>query len=328
MLATILKPLLAAGALAAGVGLAAGGAQAATLTVVGGQLLGAEGVEIGGALYDVSFQDASCIALFGGCDAASDFPFSTAADAVAAAAALIDQVFLDGPDGAFDSQPFLTAGCNVAFQCNAYIPYDIKEAGPFNVRSAFAKNHSLETEDGPFTITGIAPGTIGDSGVYAVFTPAAGAEVPAPAAAWLLGLGTLLGRAAAEPERSRLGRPLALGLLATRQPFGFVALLGAMSLAGMMIKNAIVLIDEINLQRSEGKEMLPAILDSGVSRLRPVAMAASTTALGMTPLLFDAFFVSMAVTIMVGLFVATILTLIIVPVLYVIFFRIPSPKTA
>ena len=90
---------------------------------------------------------------------------------------------------------------------------------------------------------------------------------------------------------------ITLGLLLTRQPFGFMALLGAMSLSGMMVKNAIVLIDEIELQKKQGSEPLKAIIDSGVSRLRPVAMAALTTALGMLPLLQDAFFIAMAVTI-------------------------------
>jgi multidrug efflux pump subunit AcrB len=111
------------------------------------------------------------------------------------------------------------------------------------------------------------------------------------------------------------------GLLATNQPFGFMALLGFLSLSGMLIKNAIVLIDQINLESSEGKELFPAIVDSGVSRLRPVAMAALTTALGMIPLLFDAFFVSMAITIIGGLLFASVLTMIIVPVFYAIVFR-------
>jgi multidrug efflux pump subunit AcrB len=119
--------------------------------------------------------------------------------------------------------------------------------------------------------------------------------------------------------------PLALigvtvGLLGTGQAFGFMAILGFLSLSGMLIKNAVVLIDEINLQSGEGKPLLAAILDSAVSRLRPVAMAASTTALGMIPLLVDAFFVSMAVTIIAGLLFATVLTMVVVPVLYAVFF--------
>jgi multidrug efflux pump subunit AcrB len=113
------------------------------------------------------------------------------------------------------------------------------------------------------------------------------------------------------------------GLLLTGQPFGFMALLGFLSLIGMLIKNAIVLIDQINLELSENKELLLAIVDSGASRLRPVAMAASTTALGMIPLLLDAFFVSMAVTIIGGLMLASVLTMVVVPVFYAIFFKAP-----
>ena len=112
-----------------------------------------------------------------------------------------------------------------------------------------------------------------------------------------------------------------LGLLSTNQPFGFMSLLVFLSLMGMLIKNAIVLIDEINLQSGAGKELMAAIVDAGVSRLRPVAMAASTTALGMIPLLFDAFFVAMAVTIIAGLIFATLLTMVVVPVLYATFYK-------
>jgi multidrug efflux pump subunit AcrB len=120
--------------------------------------------------------------------------------------------------------------------------------------------------------------------------------------------------------------PLALigvtaGLLLTNQPFGFMALLGFLSLSGMLIKNAIVLVDEIDLQRGEGKSTYDAILDSGSSRLRPVSMAAATTILGMIPLFTDAFYIAMAVTIVGGLAVATVLTMVIVPVLYAIFFK-------
>ncbi len=118
------------------------------------------------------------------------------------------------------------------------------------------------------------------------------------------------------------------GLLLTGQPFGFMAMLGFLSLSGMMIKNAIVLIDEINTQIASGKDLYTAIVDSGVSRVRPVSMAALTTVLGMIPLLADAFFVALAVTIMFGLSFATVLTLVVVPVLYVCFFRVPSPQPA
>jgi multidrug efflux pump subunit AcrB len=113
-----------------------------------------------------------------------------------------------------------------------------------------------------------------------------------------------------------------VGLASTGQPFGFMALLGFLSLSGMLIKNAIVLIDEINLQNREGKAPVDAILDSAVSRLRPVAMAAATTILGMAPLFPDAFFVSMAVTIAFGLGFATVLTMVVVPVLYATFYGV------
>lgn len=114
------------------------------------------------------------------------------------------------------------------------------------------------------------------------------------------------------------------GLLLTGQPFGFMALLGFLSLIGMLLKNAIVLVDEVNVQLDEGKGTMPAILMSGVSRLRPVSMAALTTALGLLPLLLDAFFVSMAVTIIFGLVVATVLTMVIIPVLYATIYRVPN----
>ncbi len=105
-------------------------------------------------------------------------------------------------------------------------------------------------------------------------------------------------------------------LLPTQTPFGFMALLGAMSLVGLMIKNAIVLIDEINANKTAGKSDYHAVVDAGVSRLRPVSLGAGTTILGVVPLLQDAFWVSMAMTIMAGLTFGTILTMIMVPVFY------------
>ncbi|MFC0119581.1 efflux RND transporter permease subunit [Pseudoalteromonas xiamenensis] len=112
------------------------------------------------------------------------------------------------------------------------------------------------------------------------------------------------------------------GLLAMNAPFSFMALLGLLSLSGMLIKNGIVLMDQINLELASGKDPYQAVFDSGVSRVRPVSMAAITTILGMIPLLFDVFFQSMAVTIMFGLGFATVLTLVIVPVLYALVFKI------
>jgi multidrug efflux pump subunit AcrB len=117
-----------------------------------------------------------------------------------------------------------------------------------------------------------------------------------------------------------------IGLLVTNQPFDFMAILGFLSLTGMLIKNAIVLIDQIDLEIREGKEGFAAIVDSCLSRLRPVVLAALTTVLGMLPLLSDAFFKAMAVVIMFGLSFATLLTLIVVPVLYSVFFNIKPRK--
>ena len=116
---------------------------------------------------------------------------------------------------------------------------------------------------------------------------------------------------------------VAFGLLLMQAPFSFMALLGMLSLTGMLIKNGIVLADQIGLELENGKEPYLAVFDSALSRMRPVAMAAITTILGMIPLLFDAFFISMAVTIMFGLAFATVLTLIVVPVLYTMVYKIP-----
>jgi len=111
-------------------------------------------------------------------------------------------------------------------------------------------------------------------------------------------------------------------VLITGKPFGFVAIVGVLGLIGMMIKNGIVLMDEINLQISEGVEPRDALVNSSKSRLRPVMMASLTTILGMIPLIPDAMFGSLAVTIMGGLFVGTLITLIFIPILYAMFFKI------
>lgn len=90
----------------------------------------------------------------------------------------------------------------------------------------------------------------------------------------------------------------------------------------MMIKNGIVLIDEIDRQLDLGVEPYKAIVDSTLSRLRPVMMASMTTVLGMAPLVTDPLFGSLAVTIMGGLTVGTLITLVFLPVLYSLFFKI------
>lgn len=119
---------------------------------------------------------------------------------------------------------------------------------------------------------------------------------------------------------------IVIGLLIFNQPFGFMALLGALSLSGMLIKNGIVLIDEINSQLASGKAAWNAVVDASVSRVRPVSMAVLTTVFGLIPLLFDVFFGAMAVTIVVGLLFASALTLFVVPVLYATFFKVRPEK--
>lgn len=109
---------------------------------------------------------------------------------------------------------------------------------------------------------------------------------------------------------------VSFGFLTTGIPFGFMSLLGLLSLSGMLIKNGIVLVEQINLEKAEGRAFYDAIVHASVSRVRPVSMAAITTVLGMLPLLTDDFFKSMAVVIMFGLSFATVLTLIVVPVMY------------
>ncbi len=121
--------------------------------------------------------------------------------------------------------------------------------------------------------------------------------------------------------------PLALigvvwGLAATQTPMEFMAILGVLSLTGMLIKNAIVLIDETDSQIADGKARMQAVVDAAVSRVRPVSLGVLTTVLGVVPLIWDPFFKSLAVVIICGLSFATILTLIVVPTLYAIFFRV------
>ncbi len=109
-----------------------------------------------------------------------------------------------------------------------------------------------------------------------------------------------------------------ISLLATNLPFTFPSFLGFLSLSGMLIKNSIVLVDEIDKRLTESEWSLETVADACVSRLRPVLLAAGTTIAGMAPLLTDAFFREMAVCIMGGLAFATVLTLVAVPVFYLL----------
>ena len=113
-------------------------------------------------------------------------------------------------------------------------------------------------------------------------------------------------------------------VLISGKSFGFVAIVGVLGLIGMMIKNGIVLMDEINLEISSGMNPYEALINSSKSRLRPVMMASLTTILGMIPLVSDAMFGSLSVTIMGGLFMGTLITLIFIPVLYSLFFKVKA----
>lgn len=115
--------------------------------------------------------------------------------------------------------------------------------------------------------------------------------------------------------------PLALigvvfGLVATQIPLEFMGLLGLLALSGLLIKNAIVLVDQMDMEIRQGKPRFSAVIDSASSRVRPVMMGTLTTVLGVIPLYFDAFFQSMSVVLVFGLLFATLLTLVIIPVLY------------
>ncbi|MEF3046444.1 efflux RND transporter permease subunit [Pseudotabrizicola sp. L79] len=156
---------------------------------------------------------------------------------------------------------------------------------------------------------------------------ALGAQLPVSLIIMVL-ISVLLFNALRQPVIIWLLVPMAvngvsLALLGAGMPFTFTALLGLLSLSGMLIKNGIVLVEEIDLTR-EADPSMPleqAIVSASVSRLRPVFLAAATTILGMLPLLTDAFFKSMAATIMGGLAFASVLTLIAAPVLYYIMFK-------
>ena len=116
------------------------------------------------------------------------------------------------------------------------------------------------------------------------------------------------------------------GLYFMNMPFSFMALLGVLSLVGMIVKNTIVLLDEVTADFAAGKDHYATIVDSGVSRLRPVSMSALTTVLGMLPLVWDVLFAPMAVTIMAGLTASTVLTLIVIPVITAAAYKVKNPE--
>jgi multidrug efflux pump subunit AcrB len=111
-------------------------------------------------------------------------------------------------------------------------------------------------------------------------------------------------------------------LLISNRPFGFVALLGLIALAGMIMRNTVILVDQIDRDIAAGHGRYRAIVDATVRRARPVALTAFAAILGMVPLATNVFWGPMAITIMGGLFVATVLTLLVVPALYALWFRV------
>lgn len=115
-------------------------------------------------------------------------------------------------------------------------------------------------------------------------------------------------------------------LILTGTPFTFMGIIGAVGLIGMLVKNAIVLIDEITRMSNEGAEPYQAIIESTINRTRPVIMASATTILGMLPLIPDPMYGSLAVVVIGGLTFGTIITLILLPIFYALLFRIRKPQ--
>jgi hypothetical protein len=169
------------------------GANAATLNVVSGQLVGASGVDVGGTLYDVEFGDGACIAAFDGCDSPSDFTFNTVGEGQAASQALLDQVFIDGVSGNFDSVPALTIFCENVDRCNVFTPIVVVLSAnsiitevAANFRQGFGSDTTFQESFSRFN-----DGSSNDTSVWALWT-----LVPEPSTALLIGLG-LVGLAAA-----------------------------------------------------------------------------------------------------------------------------------
>lgn len=115
-------------------------------------------------------------------------------------------------------------------------------------------------------------------------------------------------------------------LLISGRPLGFVAILGILALMGMIARNAVILIEQIETERAQGRHLWDAVVEGAVARFRPIMLTAISTVLGFIPIAPTVFWGPMAFAIMGGLFVATLLTLIVLPALYVIFFRVKEPE--
>ena len=115
-------------------------------------------------------------------------------------------------------------------------------------------------------------------------------------------------------------------LLLFSKPLGFVAILGILALVGMIARNAVILIDQIEAERADGMDAWNAVVEAAISRFRPIMLTAISTVLGMIPIAPTIFWGPMAYAIMGGLLVATVLTLIFLPALYVAWFRIEEPR--
>lgn len=121
---------------------------------------------------------------------------------------------------------------------------------------------------------------------------------------------------------------VAVFLLLFNQPFGFVAMLGTIALSGMIMRNSVILLDQIERNIEEGQVPREAVIDAAVRRFRPIMLTALAAILAMIPLSESVFFGPMAVAIMGGLLVATVLTLLFLPALYTVWFKLAKGKAA
>ena len=121
---------------------------------------------------------------------------------------------------------------------------------------------------------------------------------------------------------------IVLALLLANRPLGFVAILGILALVGMIARNAVILIDQIETERAQGRDIWDAVVEATLSRFRPIMLTAVSTVLGLIPIAPTVFWGPMAFAIMGGLFVATLLTLLVLPVFYITLYRAKQPAEA